>query len=172
MRDVRARGSDRARWTRAIACPTKSDSGPWKARARYSERRPSALVSCFARTGSAAENGAGSTRHHFAELHSPSKHRRAWSHQHDKGQRDGPHSSRHRRLHAGVEGTPVGILDAQCWARDPKEAGEDRRGLPIEEKESVKWLNSCRKVAEAQRLCSKTLFVSMGDREADIHSRF
>jgi len=71
-----------------------------------------------------------------------------------------------------LEGTPVGILDAQCWARDPKEAGEDRRGLPIEEKESVKWLNSYRKVAEAQRLCPKTLFVSMGDREADIHELF
>jgi hypothetical protein len=72
------------------------------------------------------------------------------------------------------EGTPLGILDAQCWARDPEEAGkrEKRKELPIEEKESFKWLHSYRAVAEAQRLCPRTMFVSTGDREADIHDLF
>lgn len=72
------------------------------------------------------------------------------------------------------EGTPLGILAAQCWARDPKEAGkrERRKELNIEEKESAKWLQSYRTVAEAQRLCPNTTFVSTGDREADIHELF
>ena len=39
------------------------------------------------------------------------------------------------------EGTPLGILDAQCWARDPDDKGksERRKETPIEEKESMKW---------------------------------
>ena len=37
------------------------------------------------------------------------------------------------------EGTPLGILDAQCWARDPDDKGksERRKETPIEEKESI-----------------------------------
>ena len=63
-----------------------------------------------------------------------------------------------------ADGTPLGLLNVQCWARDPKEAGkrEKRKDLPIEEKESIKWLESYRAVAEAQRLCPETMFVSMG----------
>ena len=73
-----------------------------------------------------------------------------------------------------VAGTPLGVLDAQCWARDPEEVGkkEKRHQLPIEEKESVKWLRSYRAVAEAQRLCANTIFVSVGDRESDIFELF
>lgn len=72
------------------------------------------------------------------------------------------------------EGTPLGILDAQCWVRDPQEHGksEERRNRPLEEKESVKWLNSYRRVAEVQALCPETMLVSMGDRESDIHDLF
>src|SRR5207244_8261501 len=49
---------------------------------------------------------------------------------------------------------------------------EKRHQLPIEEKESVKWLRSYRAVAEAQRLCANTIFVSVGDRESDIFELF
>src|SRR4030042_7137245 len=40
------------------------------------------------------------------------------------------------------EGTPLGLLDVQCWARDPAEAGkrERRKELPIEGKESMRGL--------------------------------
>ena len=31
----------------------------------------------------------------------------------------------HDTLAFTEEGTPLGILDAQCWARDPKERGKD-----------------------------------------------
>lgn len=80
----------------------------------------------------------------------------------------------HSTIGVTLDGTPLGILNAQCWARDPEEAGKskERSGLDIEEKESVKWLRSFRAVAEAQRLCPNTVFVSTGDREADIHEVF
>jgi hypothetical protein len=42
----------------------------------------------------------------------------------------------------------------------------------LEEKESMKWLNSFARVAEVQALCPETLLVSMGDRESDIHDLF
>jgi len=71
-------------------------------------------------------------------------------------------------------GTPLGLLDVQCWARDPDDRGkrERRAALPIEEKESMKWLRSYRAVKEVQRLCPRTKFVSVGDREADIYELF
>ena len=72
------------------------------------------------------------------------------------------------------EGTPLGILDAQCWDRDPKEKGKTRRRkeLPIEQKESMKWLRSFQKVAEVQKLCPQTMLIVMGDRESDIYELF
>jgi hypothetical protein len=72
------------------------------------------------------------------------------------------------------EGTPLGLLNVQCWARDPEEVGKKYRcgQLPIEEKESIKWLVSYRAVSEAQELCPNTMLVSIGDREADLHEFF
>jgi hypothetical protein len=69
------------------------------------------------------------------------------------------------------DGVPLGVLDGQCWARDPKDKGKRarRKELPIEQKESMKWLRSYRRVAEIQELCPETMLVSMGDRESDIY---
>ncbi|MGO9118731.1 MAG: IS4 family transposase [Desulfomonilaceae bacterium] len=72
------------------------------------------------------------------------------------------------------KGTPLGLLNVQCWARDPAEAGKKyrRKGLPIEEKESLKWVTSYRAVAEIQEACPDTTLVSIGDRESDIYELF
>ena len=72
------------------------------------------------------------------------------------------------------EGTPLGVLDAQCWARDPKDRGKRvrRKQLPIEQKESQKWLRSFRKVAEVQKACPDTKLISIGDRESDVYELF
>lgn len=72
------------------------------------------------------------------------------------------------------KGTPLGLLDVQCWARDPKQAGKKylRKKLPIEEKESMRWLTSYRRVAQAQKRCPTTRLVSVGDRESDIFELF
>jgi hypothetical protein len=80
----------------------------------------------------------------------------------------------HDTLAFSVEGTPLGVIDVQCWARNPEEFGKKhkRKQRPIEEKESVKWLKSFERVAEAQQHCPETMLVSIGDREADIYELF
>ncbi len=80
----------------------------------------------------------------------------------------------HDTLAFTEDGTPLGVLDAQCWARAPHNVGKKkhRSNTPIEQKESMKWLHSYRRVAEIQKLCSNTMLVSVGDREADIHELF
>lgn len=72
------------------------------------------------------------------------------------------------------EGTPLGLMNVQCWARDKENYGKkhQRHKLPIEEKESNKWLVSFRSAAEIQKQCPKTVIVSVGDREADIYELF
>src|SRR5206468_6093425 len=80
----------------------------------------------------------------------------------------------HDTMAFSEEGTPLGILDAQCWARDPNDKGkrERRKRLPIEQKESRKWLRSFRKVADIQKACPNTQLISIGDRESDIYELF
>jgi Domain of unknown function (DUF4338)/Transposase Tn5 dimerisation domain/Transposase DNA-binding len=80
----------------------------------------------------------------------------------------------HCTLAVNTEGTPLGLLNAQCWARDPDEYGkaDKRRNLPIEEKESKKWLTSFKAATVTTTACPDTTIVSVGDREADIYELF
>lgn len=80
----------------------------------------------------------------------------------------------HDTMAFNEEGTPLGLLDVQCWARDPEDKGKKakRHLLPIEQKESFKWLKSYRAVSEMQALCPDTVLVSVGDRESDIYELF
>jgi hypothetical protein len=70
------------------------------------------------------------------------------------------------------QGTPLGLLDVQCWARDGVGRRHQRHQKPIEEKESRKWVESYRAVSEVQRRCRRTRLVVVADREADIHEVF
>ena len=80
----------------------------------------------------------------------------------------------HSTLAFSTQGTPLGFLDVQCWSRDPEDFGKKakRHRLPIEEKESYKWLKSYKAVAEVQSRCPGTTLVSVGDREADLYELF
>jgi Druantia protein DruA/Transposase DNA-binding/Transposase Tn5 dimerisation domain len=80
----------------------------------------------------------------------------------------------HDTMAFSVEGTPLGLLDVQCWARDSADFGKKhkRKQRPIEAKESHKWLESFRRVAQVQRYCPNTMLVSVGDREADVYELF
>jgi hypothetical protein len=78
----------------------------------------------------------------------------------------------HSTLTFNVTGTPLGLINAQCWRRDPAEFGKNRSKLNIEEKESIKWLKSYRAAADLQTRCPDTMIVSVGDREADIYELF
>lgn len=80
----------------------------------------------------------------------------------------------HSTLVFSTQGTPLGFLDVQCWSRDPADFGKKakRHRVPIEEKESFKWLKSLRAVACVQARCPGTTLVSVGDREADLYELF
>lgn len=80
----------------------------------------------------------------------------------------------HDTMSFNVEGTPLGVIDVQCWARDPADFGKKhlRHQLSIEQKESNKWLKSFKAAAEVQERCRGTTVVSVGDREADIYELF
>lgn len=78
----------------------------------------------------------------------------------------------HNTMAFTEEGTPLGLLDVQCWARKPCEQTAKRKDAPIEQKESYKWLKSYRAACEAQALCPDTTVISVGDREADIYQLF
>jgi hypothetical protein len=78
----------------------------------------------------------------------------------------------HDTLAFTEDGTPLGVVDAQCWARGEKGKKYKRKRLPIEQKESMKWIRSFRKAAQIQTCCPETLLVSIGDRESDIYDLF
>lgn len=80
----------------------------------------------------------------------------------------------HDTLAITPEGVPLGLIDVQCWARDPAEFGkrELRHSLPIEEKESNKWLLSYEAASNVQRNCPAIMVISVGDRESDVYELF
>jgi len=80
----------------------------------------------------------------------------------------------HGTLAVNTEGTPLGLIDAQCWARKPEEYGKKakRHSLPIEEKESYKWIKSFQAATAVAKACPGTTVVSVGDREADLYELF
>jgi hypothetical protein len=72
------------------------------------------------------------------------------------------------------EGLPLGLLDTAILMRDDETFGTaaSRKKLPIEEKESVRWLDGyLRTLALARRLPQCEVF-SISDREGDIHEVF
>jgi hypothetical protein len=77
-------------------------------------------------------------------------------------------------LHPTLAVTPerlcLGVIDAWTWTREPGSLGapkDDRR--PIEEKESLRWLEGYRRVCERQAELPDTQLVYLADREADIY---
>lgn len=80
----------------------------------------------------------------------------------------------HDTMSFDTTGIPFGLLDLQTWERDPKEHGKKkkRKQLPIEAKESYKWLRSFKALIPIQQQLKKTMLVSVGDREADIFELF
>lgn len=78
-------------------------------------------------------------------------------------------------LHSTIAVTPerlnLGVVEANFWSRVPEvsnDNGKVRDSLPIEEKESFRWLQSYRMTCEIAREAQETHIINMTDREGDI----
>ena len=78
-------------------------------------------------------------------------------------------------LHPSVAFTPqrtnLGVLHHTLWKR-PEKKSPNYRHLPIEEKESYRWLSSYQVSCELQKQHPDTMVVNIADRESDIYELF
>lgn len=76
----------------------------------------------------------------------------------------------HATLALTEAGLPLGLLDTQIWARQRQKAkGHARVKLPMEQKESFRWIKSLQEVA---RRTPRSKVIMVADREADIYELF
>jgi hypothetical protein len=76
-------------------------------------------------------------------------------------------------------GIPLGLAWQKIWKRDSlnshlskKQRSTKRSHTPIEDKESIRWLEGIREAREVARRCPQTTCVCVGDSEADIYESF
>lgn len=73
------------------------------------------------------------------------------------------------------EQVPLGLIDQYLWMREAADfvtKKKQRRKLPIEEKESWKWIVSLEATARAQKQLPDTHIINVGDSEADVYDVF
>lgn len=81
-------------------------------------------------------------------------------------------------LHAHLAVTPdklcLGVVGAELFDRTPESIGQskERKKLPIEEKESFRWLKGYQLACQLAAECPETRIVSIADCEADIYDIF
>ena len=80
----------------------------------------------------------------------------------------------HTHLAVTPGGLSQGVVGVEYFDRDPAELGKskERSKLPIQEKESMRWLTGYRLACELSRACPQTQIVSIADREADLYDIF
>lgn len=73
------------------------------------------------------------------------------------------------------DGFPLGISTVQLWTRDVNHQDKHQRNysqLPIEEKESYKWLRSADETQRCISVGEAKMITHIGDRESDIYEEF
>jgi hypothetical protein len=80
-------------------------------------------------------------------------------------------------LHPTLAVTPerlcLGLLNVHRWVREPGSLGQDKDpNRPLEEKESVRWVDGYRQVDELAEQLPDTRLAYVADREADIYDLF
>jgi len=77
------------------------------------------------------------------------------------------------------DGTPLGAIWADAWTRDDEyfskpqqEKRKRRKALPIEEKESFRWLEGLRHVRQVAQEFPQVQCICVGDSESDIYHLF
>lgn len=84
--------------------------------------------------------------------------------------------SNQQLLHTSIAISPsrvnLGVVEASMWKRPEEKAKRTRNTKPIEEKESMRWLDHYSRACDIQKENSETTIVSIADREGDIHEWF
>jgi hypothetical protein len=84
----------------------------------------------------------------------------------------------HPMIAFNFAGVALGIVGHKIWTREalkvlpPSEKCEERRKTPIEEKESIRWLEGLDAAERTALACPSTTCVCVGDSEADIYELF
>jgi len=79
----------------------------------------------------------------------------------------------HSRLALNTQGLPLGVLGTQIYAAESKPKGSvGRNSLPIEDKDSYRWLECCEDAHDIGRQLQHVHIVCIGDRESDIFELF
>lgn len=78
----------------------------------------------------------------------------------------------HSSFAIDLNGTPLGLLYQKCWGRKSEDYGKklERKKMPINKRESFKWIESLRGVQ--QYLPAEITGIFIGDREADLYDLF
>lgn len=72
------------------------------------------------------------------------------------------------------DGTPLGTVFGNAWVREEERVCKpltraERAAIPIEEKESYRWVVTLRQASEEARHCPATHLINVADSEADIY---
>jgi hypothetical protein len=78
----------------------------------------------------------------------------------------------HSTLALSTDGLPLGVLRADCIAREPKSAQRDRHTIPIEEKDTFCWIEGLRDTLEVSAGMPHSRLICICDREADFYEMF
>ena len=80
----------------------------------------------------------------------------------------------HSTLAVTDAGLPLGVVRAQCYAPElrPERKGKDKRYMPIEEKETFRWIEGFRDCQSIAASLPGVQVINVMDREADIFELF
>jgi len=79
----------------------------------------------------------------------------------------------HPTLAVTPEGVPLGVLAWHSFIREPGTLGEEKAAnRPLEEKESVRWVDGFARINELAETLSETRLTYIADREGDIYELF
>jgi len=87
----------------------------------------------------------------------------------NKNSKGTPGLNLHSLFMINDKGIPLGIGDVNCYAPELVGSSTNRNTLPIEEKESFRWLDCYRKALSISKRCPDTEIVNVTDREGDIY---
>ncbi len=80
----------------------------------------------------------------------------------------------HSMLAVTPEGLPLGVMGMKTWVRPEAELGKKvvRKKVPVEMKESVKWIEGLNHMMTLKAHCPATRMVGVCDRESDLYDVF